>query len=445
MRALGTCLFWIALYAALTWGFRTVFARRLLDAEPAFFAGAFAAFIAIIGIGWVLQIGTKLRAVTRVRRGLAGEEPVDGEPYAACGPIESAAAEPLLTPFTRTPAVAYTARLTTPRDRRAWESVALGPARIQCGSWPVRLLALPRLDVDEELCTGDEAARNAEAWVRSTAFSGERARFLGKSRLPRAVYENGNDAIVYSAGEGLPQDGRARMLHERVIKPGDVVCAIGIYSMARGGLVVDPAAKEHSIILRKGRPEAAVGAIVGSIGNLVKAGITFAILALAIGLLHTFVPLNAVEIARPDLRVSWLEVAIDDLLESRVRPEIHSAGIFPLETPDYALDLALGEARGRVKGGELEADVVRAETRAAGDTVDVLLFDSRGRLAAALKVSRQGLIRARILGDEIDFRNVPLAIYDFKADDDEVAGRVSWVAEHAPSARVRFRATLEGR
>ncbi|HEU5162675.1 MAG TPA: hypothetical protein VFV54_06000, partial [Thermoanaerobaculia bacterium] len=75
------------------------------------------------------------------------------------------------------------------------------------------------------------------------------------------------------------------------------------------------------------------------------------------------------------------------------------------------------------------------------DSFDVLLYDARGRAAAAIKISqRGGLLRARILGEEIDFRNIPLATYDFRpSGDGAIAGRVSWYAKDAPSARVRFR------
>ncbi|HSN69585.1 MAG TPA: hypothetical protein VLV48_10085 [Thermoanaerobaculia bacterium] len=447
MRALRTCLFWLVAYAAVAWGLSRVFERRLLPREPALAAGAFAGFVAILGILWLLEIVTKLRSIAAVRRGLQGEEPVDGERYAACGPIEPAGIEPLVTPFTHTPAVAYTCRLVTLGDRRAWEGIALAPARIQCGAYPIRILALPEIAVDEELCTGEEASKNAQAWAEETVFSGERSTLFRRAKLPESVLRNENGAVEWNSGEGKPASFRGAMLHERVIKPGDEVCAIGVYSSARGGLVVDPTARGYSITLRKGKPASAGTALFGSIGNVVKAAIAFGLVAVAIAGLQTFVPLGAVEIERPDLRPSWLEVGIDDFLEASVRTELNRAGLTPAISSDPGQGLPLGAARGRVRRGETEVDVVTASVSAAGDSVDVLLFDVRGRTAAAVKISpRGGLLRARILGEEIDFRRVPLATYDFRpGGEGAIAGRLSWYAKDAPSARVRFRAAVVDR
>lgn len=446
MRALRTCLFWLALFVAIAWAIAMIVERRLVPREQAIAAGLFGALFTILGVAWLLQIVTRLRALTLVRRGLGGEEPVDGEMYAACGPIEAVGLDPLVTPITRTPAVAYNYRIATLRDRRVWEGVALGPSRIQCGVYSVRILALPQLDIPYELCTEPDAKRNAEAWLHETTFSGERGRFFGATKLPDPIYSDENGAVRWDIGDGRAASLGAAMLHERVIRPGDEVCAIGRYSGARGGLALDPRARRHSIVLRKGKPESSASAVFGSIGNIVKATIALGIVAVGLAALQTFVPLHLVEIAQPAMRPSWLEVRIDDLLEVSFRGELERAGLMSRASvrPDHGL--ALGAAQGRVRSAKGEASVASAETRRVEDTLDILLFDERGSAVAAFKISSRGeLLRARILGEEIDFRAVPVATYAFDASEGtEIGGRVSWYAPDVPSARVRFRAPLPG-
>ncbi|HEY0592494.1 MAG TPA: hypothetical protein VGF40_12045, partial [Thermoanaerobaculia bacterium] len=406
-RALRTCLVWLALYAALAWGLAFVIERRMVDRQQALFGGLFGALMVMLALGWLIEIFTKpLRSLTSVRLGINGEEPVDGEMYAACGPIDYAGLDTMVSPITRTPAVAYTYRIGTWPDRRAWQGVGLAACRIQCGNYPIRLLALPRIDLDEELRTGEDAKRNAEAWVKQTSFSGEPGRMFGDIRLPDTVLADGNGAVQWNVGQGNPDALGKAMLHECVVAPGDVVCAIGRYSTARGGLVVDTGARGYSIVLRKDKPQSFGAAIVGSAGNLVKAAIALGIAAAGLLALQTFIPLGLVEIERPDFRPSWLEVRVDDFIEANLRGKIVQAGFFPDIEMQPGRALALGEAHGRVKSAKGEAEIVRAELRRVEETFDVLFFDAQATLVGAIKVSKRGeLLRALVLGEEVDFRN----------------------------------------
>lgn len=443
-RALGTCLVWLALYGAIALGFGFVIERRMNVLEPAIFGGLFGALMVVLALGWLLEIFTKkLRSLTSVRRGINGEEPLDGELYAACGPIEFAGLDAMVSPFTKTPAVAYTCRAGTWPQRRAWQGIALAPSRIQCGTHTVRLLALPHLALDEELCAGDEAKRNAARWLQQTTFSGEPGRMFGDIRLPDTVLRDENGAVQWNVGQGNPESLGKVMLHERVVKPGDVVCAIGRYSTARGGLVVDPNARGYSIELRTAKPLTVSAALLGSVGNVVKAAIALAIAAAGLIALHTYVPLGLIEIERDGFRPSWVEVQVDDLIQAHVRGRIQQAGFFPDIEMQPGRALPVGEARGWVKSANGEAEIRRAELRRVEDTYDVLFYDAEGSLVGAIKISKRGeLLRALVLGDEVDFRNVPVAAYEFgdKRDTYAIPGRVSWYAKDVPSMHVRFRA-----
>jgi hypothetical protein len=443
-RALRTCLVWLALFGALAWGFAFVIERRMVDRQPAFFAGLFGALMVMLALGWLVEIFTKrLRSLTSVRRGINGEEPVDGEMYAACGPIEFAGLDTMVSPITRTPAVAYTYRIGTWPDRRAWQGIGLAPSRIQCGNYPVRILALPHIELDETLCTGEDAKRNAEAWVKQTSFSGEPGRMFGDIRLPDTVLADGNGAVQWNVGQGNPDSLGKAMLHERVVGPGDVVCAIGRYSTARGGLVVDSGARGWSVVLRKEKPQNVAAAIFGSFGNVVKAAIALGIAAAGLLALQTFVPLGLVEIERPDFRPSWLEVQVDDLIQAKLRGRIVQAGFFPEIEMQPGRALAVGEAHGRVKSAKGEAEIVHAELRQVEDTFDVIFYDAEAKAVGAVKISKRGeLLRALVLGEEVDFRNVPLATYEFgdRRDEYAIPGRVSWYGKNVPSMHVRFRA-----
>jgi hypothetical protein len=416
----------------------------MIDRQPAIFAGLFGALMVMLAFGWLVEIVTKVRSLTLVRRGIGGEEPVDGEPYAACGPIEFAGLDTMVSPITHTPAVAYTYRIATWPDRRVWQGVGFAQCRIQCGMHAIRILALPRIDVPEKLCTGDDARKNALQWVRKTTFSGERGKLFGEIRLPDSVYKDANGAVQWNAGQGNPEALRNAMLHERIIKPGDVVCAVGRYSIARGGLAVDETARDYSIVLRKGTPQTAGRAVFGSIGNVVKAAIALAIVAAGLIALQTFVPLGLVEIERPEFRPSWLEVQADDLIQVHVRGELARAGMMPAIEMEPGRALPVGEARGQVESAKGKAAVVRCELRPADDSYDVLFFDEGAVLVGAIKISRRRgeLLGAMVLGEQVDFRNVPVATYEFgdRRDEYAIPGRVSWYAKGAPSMRVRFRA-----
>jgi hypothetical protein len=121
------------------------------------------------------------------------------------------------------------------------------------------------------------------------------------------------------------------------------------------------------------------------------------------------------------------------------------AGFFPEIEMDPGRALTVGDAHGRVKSARGEAEIVHAELRQVEDTFDVIFYDAQAKVVGAVKISKRGeLLRALVLGEEVDFRNVPVATYEFgdRSDPYAIPGRVSWYAKDAPSMRVRFRAGL---
>jgi hypothetical protein len=441
-RALRSCFIWLAIYAPLAWGFAFLLERRMIPRSPALFGGLLAALLVVIALGTFGSIVIRLRSLGGPSRGINGEDPIDGEKYAAWGPIEYSGLDTMVSPITQKPAVMYAYRIRA-ADGRSWQGARLAPCRIRCGDHSIRILALPLLDFDAEWSRGD-ANRYPERWIETTSFTGEvGARLVGDLRLPDSVLKDESGAIEWNVGDGnVPNLGKATF-YEQVVAPAEVVCAIGRYSAARGGLVVDPGARGSSIVLRKKKPESAAAAIFGSIGSAVKGAIPLAITAAGLLALHTFVPLGFVEIERPDFRPSWLEVRADDLIEAKVRGKAAQAGFMPQLEMEPGRGLAVGEARGWVKSARGEATIARAELRPVDETIDVLLFDPQGKLAGAIKISKRGeLLRALVLGEEVDFRNVPVATYEFgdRRDTFAIPGRVSWYAKDVPSIRVRFRA-----
>lgn len=414
MKTARSCLLWLALYAVLALAVAFAVERRIGRHGPALFGAAIAGFVAWLGVTHLANAGGKTSELLLIRKGMAGEEPRDGERFAAIGPISPIGSTRLVSPLTRSPAVAYSyviARALAAGQK--WDGVALIPSSIRCGAHSVRLLSLPELAVSNERLSGEAVVRHGEEYIRQTEFPKETSKDDGtfrKDHGPRVQSPMLRGALFF----------------ERVVKPGDVVCAIGRYSASRGGL--------HEVRLESGEPGRLMFKRVRAIGgSLMNAVIMIAIVAVALTALYAFIPLNA---ARP----SWLEIRLEDLLDERVRQPIYGADILPIPRVEAGESLNAGEARGRIRTAGGEANITRAVGEWRDREVQIFLFDEEKEVAKLTVAPSGQLSGLKLMNHDI---SIPAANFTFrKLGENEVVGRISWMKTDVPAIHAIFRSTV---
>jgi hypothetical protein len=357
MKTAFGCLAPLALFGALAWGVSWLVERRIEEQGAAIAAGVIAAGFLLVALGAFIEIARRARELLLFRHGLSEHEPVDGERYAAIGPID-VTGRSLISPITRKPAVAYSYEISV--GNRQWEGLALTSSRVQVGMHSVRLLALPAFEFPKIRQEGRDAERNAAAFFEETEFEElEGTTVRQKLEAANAVYRDTDGVVRRDLGSGKPANLQGAVMFEQVVEPGEEVCAIGTWSAAHGGLVVDPRALRNSIRLRKGRPAGAAGFVFSSAGKLVKATIATGVVAIALLVLFTLIPLDAVEARRPDFAPSWMEVRIEALIDRELHPRIAAAGMAVVSARTESA-LEVGRATGRIWSAEAKRWLSRA-------------------------------------------------------------------------------------
>ena len=403
------CFLWLAVYVA-TFVFLMVAVERRLGRHPALFIGyVIVAGIAVLGISHLVKFVAKIGELWLIQKAMSGAEPQEGKRFAAIGPINPVGGTRLISPLTRTPAVAYSYIIhhRVSAHTQKWNGVGLVPCAIRSGVHSLRLLTFPEMGFTASPIAGDAVKRHAEEYVRSTEFPSQMSRDDGTVR---------NDL----GPSGKPQSMKGFLFFEHVVKPGDVVCAIGTYSAARGALLLPRLEKAEPAQLFLSRASA-----VGS--SLMNGVVTIAIVAAALTALYAFVPLNT-------RKPSWLEVRVEDLLDERVRLPIYRTEMFAGMPRIYPAEtFSSAEARGRVRTPAGEATIDRAFVR--GD--DVLLYEGE-REVAVLTLNHVGdLVRVRVLGTEIP----PPAGFTLKRfSENEVVGQISFMKDDALAFHAIFKA-----
>ena len=440
MKQLRGCLFRLALYALVAIALTMIIERRIGQRVPAVVAGLIAGVIATAALGHVGTIISKLRELMLIRAGLAGHDPRDGKRFAAIGTITPSGGTRLTSPLTHTPAISYNYWIVRP-GKRSWEGVAMVPSTIRCGLHSIRLLALPELiDLPKDQLSGT-AVQRAEDYVRITEFQ-------PFNRDVKKIFDDLYSA--YRDGDGtLRQDRGLRVkkpslsdavMAEQILRPNDTICAIGVYSSERGGLVADPAAVRHSVTIEKAEPLKLILRRFRAIGGaLMNAVLMLAIVAAALAVLYTIVPLDSVE--RAD--ISWLEIGIEDVVDDRLRTPLVNAGMPMFVQPEPGAWLDAGEARGRIRNGAKEATVTNAIAQWQQRQLAIQFLDG-ATPAGAITMSPAGeLSSLRIFSDDVsqaDRQAVRLVVQ--RISNTEMAGRLSWTRDGIPVCRVIFRVPI---
>jgi len=436
-----SCGTWLLVYLAAAALIASIAYRRFPVAQAVIVPSLIGAGLLWFGLGYLTEIGRKLREARMIGQTRAGEPARDGQKISAIGRI--VATGPTLTaPLSRTACVAYKYEIRdagTEHNAIRFHGFALTPSAIQTPQGSVRLLAYPDLKVKSQFVSDDVALPNAQQYIAETDFREFSLQNLGQTvKEMMDVYKDDDGSI--RTDQCIRKDADLRNVNfvEWLLRPGDQVCAIGRYSSQRGGLVPNPKSIMDRVMIETGPPEVfARRSIRGAIGYLIGGLIFVTIVAGGLIGLYTFVPLEASEEMSPTMKASWPEIRLERLIETRVRGPLRQAGM--LSNATVVSSLAAGSARGRVKAGDREVIVSRAAAvRAQGQTS--ISLDNR--VVALVIDEKNRPLQMRVFGQQIDPRAADVRISD---NDRQVAGRLTLLPDRsdAPSCRVAFRAKVQ--
>jgi hypothetical protein len=222
-----------------------------------YWASLGAGLCVVAAIGYALGIGTAYRERKLLLDAMAGTPPPDGQWAAVSGTIHSMA--PLTAPISGKDAVAYEYKIyRSERSGRNTSTVtyfdgkALAPSTIASRHGSVRLLAVPSLeDIPVEDVTWTESLEHAKEYVAQTQFELIEP---GKERRGKLEDEWTDDDGQYRIDRRHPtQDVDLSddfRFEEKRIGQGEQVCAFGLYSRQRGGLIPHPNWAKHTRVMR---------------------------------------------------------------------------------------------------------------------------------------------------------------------------------------------------
>lgn len=243
-----TCLLWL-IGCVAAGGVFYVYLRQFGEHKPQlWWASGGAGVCVVLTISYAVAIRTSVKERSMLLGAMVGRPPDDGAWVAVSGTIRSL--NPLRTPLTGVPAVAYQyeiyrmessgGRNSSSSKTTYYQGKALAPSTITTRQGAVRLLAVPTLDVPAENTQTPAAIANAQQYVSNTEF--QTSNTLKEHRTGVEQESTDDDGVFRVDKRGSEQevDIEACTLEERHIKQGEMVCAFGLYSSMRGGLIPHP-------------------------------------------------------------------------------------------------------------------------------------------------------------------------------------------------------------
>jgi hypothetical protein len=327
-----SCLTWLAAYLLLAAAIGAIVYRRLPLAPAAGGSAVFGGFAAMLGFGYLIGIRRKIAEAMMISRARSGEPPRDGEKVAAIGHI-SPSGSTLVSPFSKTPCIAYKyeIRSTGENDFAVYKGFGLTPSAIQSAQGTIRLLAYPDLKVPSQFVPPAEALPHAEEYLRTTQFREAKLgniRDAFKEMLKDYLDDDGSirtDERSFAADNHALGDCR---FIEWLIRPGDPVCAIGLYSAQRGGLIPNPDSPLEQVVISEGPPEGFTGrAVRGAIGYLIGGVIFLGIVTAALTGLYVAIPLDERARMEPAMTPTAQEIRLEQWIEQHLRVPLRAKGI----------------------------------------------------------------------------------------------------------------------
>lgn len=242
-----SCVLWLLGWVAAAGAFFYYFVNLRDFGPPMYWASAFAGLFVVAAIGYLLGIGMAYRERKLLQDAIAGTPPEDGKWIAVSGTIHSM--NPLTAPISGANVVLYEYRIfrherigRSTSEMVYYEGKALSPSTIATRQGSVRLLCVPTLhEIPPETVPWQEAVERAKEYVARTAFELMDSSKKRRSRLEEEWTDDDGQFRVDKqrrTGEAdLADDFR---FDEKHVKQGEHICAFGLYSRQRGGLIPHP-------------------------------------------------------------------------------------------------------------------------------------------------------------------------------------------------------------
>ncbi|HEX2121997.1 MAG TPA: hypothetical protein VHL59_10185, partial [Thermoanaerobaculia bacterium] len=373
-----SCLRWILLYLVIGVLLSALVYARFPRAGFALGTGFGAALLVWFSIGYLGGMRERHAEVRLIRKGVGATRPEDGEKIAVCGAIGSSI-DLLESPLTKRRCVAYEYKVLYAGNEQTalCEGFALTPATIN----GIRLLAAPDLAFKEEQYGAKQHRENLREYVAKTSFLvHEGIHFKRELAHFKSVLADDDGRIRYDIRREKTEDIAGKLdnsaMWEKVLLPGEKVCAIGRYSAARGGLVPDPTAIMHPVKIVKGDAEEVIRDLKkrDKTDVFLSCGCLLPVLVAAFVALAV-VPLDAIEQMLPAKDPSWTEVRVERWLEKTLRPMLAGTPIVP--KGEVAIELSNGQARGKLYDGASTIALTNASVTEAGEIIEVLILGDR--------------------------------------------------------------------
>jgi hypothetical protein len=240
-----SCLLLLLGWGAAAYAFYYYFVGLRDFGSPMYWGSAVAGLCVVAAVGYAIGIGTTYRERTMLLEAVTGMPPEDGKWVAVSGTIHSL--DPLTAPISGEDAVAYEYKIyrhersgKNSSDVTYFDGKALASSTISTRQGTVRLLAVPAFtDIKAESIPPAEAIENARAYVAQTTFE-----MRSTPKEQRAGHEENDDDGQYRKDKQyFTRDldlGDNFQFQEKRIRNGEQVCAFGMFSRQRGGLIPHP-------------------------------------------------------------------------------------------------------------------------------------------------------------------------------------------------------------
>lgn len=289
-----SCLLLLLGWGAAAYAFYTYFISLRNFGPPMYWASAAAGLFVVAAIASVVAIGTAHRERKMLLDAVAGTPPADGQWVGVSGTIQSLS--PLTAPLTGQRAVAYEYKIS--RDERLGKSTsevvyydgkALAPCTIATRQGSVRLLSVPDFTgLEAEPLLSSAAMERATDYIRQTPFTIYETSKKRRTRLEEEWTDDDgqyrHDRQHYTREVDLADRFR---FQEKHIQQGEQVCAFGLYSIQRGGLIPHPNWARQTRVLR-GDPSKVADQLRGKMIKSVVTAVVFSALVYAIVWLYQY-------------------------------------------------------------------------------------------------------------------------------------------------------------
>lgn len=251
-----TCLLQLLGWGVLSYAFFRYF-RGLGDlGPPLYWASIGAGLCVMLSLGYAWAIKQHLGERRTLLDAMIGTPPVDGAWVAVSGRIRSM--HSLRGPLTGEEVVAYEYKISrmersgkSSTEVTYYDGKALVPSTIASRNGTIRLLAVPTFDIEPATFSRyQETLDRAQHYITSTPFQTRSTPKDVRVGMEHESTDDDGNFRVDNRRSDRDIDLQGCTFEEKHIRQDETVCAFGLYSHQRGGLVPHPNWAKQTRIMR---------------------------------------------------------------------------------------------------------------------------------------------------------------------------------------------------